>query len=85
MLAYVFFSKDSAHAPEAERFAADLQRRQVEAELIDADSAEGARLTKLYDLMSRPAVALVRQDGTLVEAWQHQLPLSSEVSYYAHL
>lgn len=85
MLAYVLFTKNSAHSGAAEYFAEDLQRRRVETKLIEADSVEGSRLTKLYDLVSRPAVALVRQDGTLIEVWQHELPPTSEVSYYANL
>jgi hypothetical protein len=64
--------------------ARDLERRQVKVELVEADSPQGSHLAELYDLLSRPAVVLVREDGSAVERWQHTLPTASDVSYLAH-
>lgn len=83
MLAIIFYTKNSSHENEAQHFAVELGRRKIETKLLEADSQEGIRLGELYDITARPAVALTRVDGTLVERW-HQLPPAGDVSYLAH-
>jgi hypothetical protein len=84
MVLYVLYTKDSPHQRDIEAFARELERRQVKAKLIEADSPQGTSLTQLYDLPARPALVLTRDDGTMVERWQGQLPLVADVSYLAH-
>ena len=85
MIAYVLYNKDTA----AERVATDLlerlKREQLEAELLDADSARGIQLAEHYDVMGRPAVLLLREDGSPVQIWQGEdgLPMPSDVGYLA--
>gem|GEM_PF-6635982 len=64
-----------------------LARRAVKTQLVDADSLDGLRLVELYDLMIRPSVIVVRDDGNLVQSWadQEQLPTVEEISYFSHL
>jgi len=86
MLTYVIYNKDTP----AERQSADLVDRlvaaQVDAELLDADSPRGIQLCENYDIMSRPAVALMRADGSPMQIWQGEdsLPSVSDVSYLVH-
>lgn len=85
MTAYVFYDPD--HGPEERKvreFNEHLERSKVETKLIEFDSREGVDLRSVYDVMAHPAVVLARMDGSIVEKWQHELPLVSEVSYLAH-
>jgi CRISPR/Cas system-associated endonuclease Cas1 len=84
MVVHILYTKDSPHEREAQRYCEELQKRQVEARLVEADGQEGAALTELYDVLGRPAVILVRSDGSLVERWQLEWPLLGDVSYLAH-
>ncbi len=86
MVAYVLYNRDSDN----ERPAADLVKRlgseRVEAELLDADSPRGIQLAQNYEIFNRPAVVLVKDDGTPLETWQgmESLPSPADVAYLAH-
>ena len=86
MIAYLLYNKQTA----AERQMADLNERlgreQVETELVDADSPRGIQLAEHYDLVGRPAVALVTKDGSPIQVWQGEegMPTPADVSYLAH-
>jgi len=86
MIAYVIFNKDTPQERVATDFVERLVREQVDAELLDADSPRGIQLVENYDIMDRPALALLREDGSPVQIWQGEsdLPASSYVSYLAH-
>lgn len=84
MVAYILFQNGTEGERPARDLARELERRQVKAELVEADSPQGSQLAELHDLLSRPAVVLVRDDGSAVERWEHQLPMASDVSYLAH-
>ena len=87
MEAYLFYSRQTAGERQMAQFADRLTARGVTVELIDADSERGTRLVEIYDLMARPVVAVVRDDGGLIQAWTdpEQLPSVEDVSYWAHL
>lgn len=63
-----------------------LDEAEVEVELVDADSPRGIGMVESYDIMGRPALALIREDGTPVQVWQGEdgLPTVADVSYLAH-
>lgn len=84
MICYILYQRDSEGERPARDLAHDIERSRVNVELVEADTPQGSHLAELYDLMSRPAVVLVREDGSAVERWQNQLPAASEVSYLAH-
>ena len=86
MIAYVIYNKNTA----GERIAETLNRRlqeeeQVETELMDADSPRGIQFVENYDVMGRPAVVLVRNDGSPMQIWQGEMnmPMPSDVGYLA--
>jgi hypothetical protein len=85
MIAYIFYTKDTPADRDIQHFTAELERLQVQTKMIEADSREGIELGELYDVMQRPSVVLVRDDGSTVERWQGDLPLVSEVSSLAHI
>jgi hypothetical protein len=86
MLVYILYNKNT----EMERSVLDLEsrlkRELVTTELLDADSPRGIQLAEHYDIMSRPAVMLVAEDGVPIQVWQGQenLPAPSDISYFAH-
>jgi hypothetical protein len=84
MIAYLLYQPNTEMERPCRDLAKELERNKVDIRLIDADSIEGSHLCELYDLMSRPALVLTRLDGTVVERWQHQLPLVTDVTYLAH-
>lgn len=84
MIAYVLYQPNSETETQATAISKQLEELQVPVQLVDGDSVEGIRLNELYDLPARPAIVLVRDDGTMVERWQHQLPLATDISYLAH-
>jgi hypothetical protein len=86
MVAYVLYNKDTPGERVASDMAKRLEQEQVEAELLDADSPRGVQMAEHYDIMGRPAVALVREDGSPVQVWQGEdgMPSPADVSYLAH-
>jgi hypothetical protein len=84
MVLKILYKKDSPQERQAAGFLKELERHEVKAELIDGDSPEGAALTELYDLPGRPALVVAREDGQMLQRWQNDWPLVSEVSYYFH-
>ena len=86
MIAYILFNKDTPAEGRAKELSDRLEREQVEVELLDADSPRGIQLTEHYDVMARPAVLLVSEDGTPHQIWQGEdsWPPPGEVAYLAH-
>ena len=73
-----------------ERHMQDMQRElkaaEVEVELLDADSPGGIQFAESHDIMGRPAVAILRADGSPVQIWQgslESLPPVNELAYLA--
>jgi hypothetical protein len=85
MICYVLYNKDTPAERQAEEMVRRLEPEQLEVELMDADSPRGIQLAENYDILGRPAVALIRQDGSPVQIWQgaEGLPTPSEVGYMA--
>jgi hypothetical protein len=84
MIAYILYNKNSPMEREVEHFMAQLERLRVNAKQIEADSLEGTHMTELYELMARPSAVLVRDDGSVVERWQHGLPSPEDISHLSH-
>jgi hypothetical protein len=85
MKAYVLFNRDTPTERQASDYAGRLNDADVDAELLDADSARGIQLAENYDILGRPAVALMREDGSPLQIWQgDELPSITDVSYLAH-
>lgn len=82
MTAYVFYTAGSSKERDVSRFKDELERAKIAVRLLDADSSEGVRLSELYDVLARPAVVLVRQDGQLAAKWD-ELPPVADLSYLA--
>jgi len=86
MIAYILYNKGGENERLVQELAQRLEQEQVEVELTDADSPRGVQLAENYDILGRPAVALIRDDGTPVQVWQgaDDLPAPSDVGYLAH-
>jgi hypothetical protein len=84
MTTYLLYNRDTPGERSMEALAKRLaDEEQVDPELLDADSPRGIQLAENYDLMGRPAVLLVRDDGSPVKAWQgaDDMPAPGEVGY----
>src|ERR1700722_1200434 len=85
MIAYVLFNTSTPGERAAADFADRLRREQLTVELLDADSPRGIDLAEHYDVLGRPAVLLIHDDGTPVQVWQgDDIPLVTDVAYLAH-
>jgi hypothetical protein len=69
MIAYVLYNKQTPGETVAADLAKRLEGEQLEVEMLDADSPRGIQLAENYDIMDRPAVALMKADGTPVQIW----------------
>jgi hypothetical protein len=86
MTIYLLFNRNTAAERRLQELAKRLAPLQIEAELLDADSPRGTQLTEHYDIMGRPAVLIVSNDGSPRQIWQgeDQVPSPADISYYAH-
>lgn len=85
MKAYLLYNRDTEGEGVARRLSKELEAAGVEAELTDADSPFGTEFAEHYDIMGRPAVALIREDGSPVQVWQGEdMPAIPDISYLAH-
>lgn len=86
MKVLIVYRPQSEQSRAVEEFVHDISRQQnVQPELIDVDSRDGAATLSLYDIVSHPAVLVVREDGQLIQHWSgDRLPLMQEVAAFAH-
>lgn len=86
MRIYLLYNRQTPGERQVQDIARELEREPVEVELMDADSARGVQLVENYDVMGRPAIMLVREDGSPVQIWQNseQFPTARELGYLAH-
>lgn len=81
----VIYRPYSEHGRPVEEFVHEYSRRYPEGrvELLNVDGRDGNATASLYDVMSYPAILAVRDDGSVIMAWQgDQLPLLDEVAGY---
>jgi len=86
MLAYILYNKDTETERPARVLAGRLEEERVATELLEADTPRGAELAEHYDVLGRPAVVLVKDDGAPIQVWQglDGLPAVADVAYLAH-
>lgn len=85
MIVYVLYNKGTAAERLAVEYSARVKAEQLEVELLDADSPRGIQFAENYAVLGRPAVLLVRSDGSPVQIWQGEdgLPPISDLAYLA--
>jgi hypothetical protein len=86
MKVLILYQPKSDHARSVESFVRDFKLRHEanRLELVDVDGRDGIATATLYDVMSYPAILALRDDGTVLHAWEGgMLPLMDEVAYYA--
>jgi len=85
MKALVLYRPNSSHARPTEDFVHDLSRfvSDRDIQLINVNSRDGSATASLYDVMTYPAVLVVRDTGELQNSWQSEpLPLVNDVLGY---
>lgn len=87
MKVLLLYRPNSEHARQVENFVRDFNKNYVnyKLELVDLNTRDGAATASLYDVMRYPAMLALTNDGQIIREWEGEnLPLMSEVSYYAH-
>jgi hypothetical protein len=84
MSVMVFYKPISEHARVVEDYLHDfLRRTAINLETIDPDTARGADLCRLYDIVEYPTIVATGIDGRMKNSWRGvPLPTIDEVSYY---
>ena len=82
----VIYRPLSEHGSAVDSFVREFSRRNpsVRVELLDIDTREGMATASLYDIMQYPGILALRDDGSVLNAWQgSMLPLMNDVAGYA--
>ncbi len=81
MKALVFYRKSDTNRLKLElgELKKNLAISRIASQDIDADSRNGAGMTVAYDIMSFPAVLLMREDGVVQKVWQGTIPSNNEI------
>lgn len=85
MVTYLLYNRQTPGESLMQNLAQRLAPMQVKAELLDADTPRGIQLAEHYDILARPAVVVVRDDGSPVQVWDNleQLPSPADIAYLA--
>jgi hypothetical protein len=80
----ILYHPNDEHSTQTEHFAEECKRVSSEpVELISLETAEGANLASVYDIVGYPAMLVLRDDGQLNKGWQGaQFPTVEEVVGY---
>lgn len=76
MRALIFDNKTDLDSPSEnlKNLKKNLKINNLIIEEVDIDSPDGSQRAVSYDVMSFPALVLIREDGTVQELWQGNLP-----------
>lgn len=79
------YNRATAGEGVATRLAERVKAEHAEVEMLDADSPRGIQISETHDILGRPAVMVLSNDGTPMQVWQGEdsLPSPSELAYYA--
>lgn len=85
MKSAIIYRPESEQARAVETFARDMEHQEnIVFELIDVDTPRAMDMMRLYDILSHPAVLVLRDDGQLVQSWTgDRLPLIQETAAFA--
>lgn len=85
MKSVIIYRPESEQARSVESFVRDSARQEnIEFELINVDTPRAMDMARLYDIVSYPAILVLRDDGQLVQYWSGEpLPLIQEVAAFA--
>ena len=86
MKVLILYRPNSEEARNVESFIHDFQARHETSrlEVVDVNTREGYATATLYDIMSYPAILVLRDDGSIMKSWEGEmLPLVDEIAYYS--
>lgn len=62
-----------------------MRHPDIEPELVNLETVEGAEMAKLYGVYAYPAILAISRDGSLMQLWQDErLPLMQDLDAYAY-
>ncbi len=87
MKVLVLYRPRSEHRAVVEDFlrAFNGQHASVKVDVLDVDGMEGSTIASTYDFMNFPVIAVIRDDGSILQSWQgvDSFPSPGDVSYFA--
>ena len=87
MKVLILYRPESEHGRIVESFVHDYESRHEPSklEVLDIDSRDGSATATLYDVMQYPAILIVRNDGSILKAWEGEmLPMMDEIASYTY-
>lgn len=84
MKALVFNKKNIPGSFDFDQYLKRLNILGVEFDKLDADSKKVGHLLDLYDIVDFPAILITKDDGSMIELWQKDLPSPENVSHFYH-
>jgi hypothetical protein len=87
MKVLILYRPGSEEARGVESFVHDFKSRHESGrlEMVDVNTRNGYATATLYDVMSYPAILVLRDDGSILKAWEGEtLPMMDEVAYYTY-
>lgn len=83
----MLYREQSEHRQVVEEFLRQFRNLHPQAgiEVMDVDKREGIAAIKLYDITRYPSIIALRNDGSILQAWQGEdnIPRLDDISYYA--
>lgn len=86
MTVHMLYNEGTPEKARLDDLATQLEPLDVTVDMVDADSRGGIGMAESYDVVARPAVILVREDGTPIQIWAgpDDLPTAGDISYLFH-
>jgi hypothetical protein len=88
MKVLILYRPDSEHATRVETFVRDFEHQHDslsnKVELLSVNTRDGTATASLYDIWAFPTILILGDDGRVVNIWQGELPLMTEVAAYIH-
>lgn len=84
MRTFIVYKPESDHARSVITFLHDFTKQTGKTlETVDPETADGASVCRMYDVVEYPSIVVVDGDGIIQNIWRGlPLPTISEVSYY---
>ncbi len=64
---------------EIQKLLASLKQNSISISEIDINTRRGSEMGSTYDILSAPALVILREDGVVQGSWQDQLPDNDEI------
>lgn len=85
MILKIFTKSDESIERDAIELGQKLENEKNNVQYFDLNDDESYLQAEIYDIYSTPALVVTQDDGRLVEAWQGEVPLESELKNFMRI